>query len=142
MRSRFRASSLFAGGLGALLHKLREGSGLAPLDQIVEKRLTVFGVRLQQNLVDAQRALDAGLIFPQAIISFIGMRSGAKSKDLHLFLLCKKRSAQGGRPGPQPRYRPFPRLLEINPRGEAALPLHDALALGLTPPEQPAQAAA
>jgi len=73
MRSRFRGASLFAGGLGALLHKLREGSGLAPLDQVVEKRLTVLGVRLQQNLVDPQCAFDTGLILGETIILLVGI---------------------------------------------------------------------
>src|ERR1035441_876789 len=73
MRSRFGGSSLFAGGLGALLHKLRKGSGLAPLDQIVEKGLTVLGIRLQQNLIDPQCAVDTSLKFGETIILFVGI---------------------------------------------------------------------
>jgi len=50
-----------------LLHKLCQRSGFAPLDQFVEIRLTVFGIGLQQQLIDAQHSFNTGLILCQSI---------------------------------------------------------------------------
>ena len=62
-----------AGDSSAFLHPLRERSRVASQDKIVKISLPVFGVGLEKGLIDAQDALDPGLVLCQIVILFIGI---------------------------------------------------------------------
>jgi hypothetical protein len=52
---------------------LPECSRVATLNQVAEIWPAILGIRLEQHLVNTQRALDAGLAFSDAIILAVGI---------------------------------------------------------------------